>query len=52
MVKNIILIIRNVPKLPYFRKPLKMNKEKVKEVKKQDKLDYAEFLKIYRWKKY
>ena len=52
MVKNIIPIVRIVPKLPYFRKPLKMKKEKVKEVKKQDKLDYVHFLKIYRWKKY
>tara|TARA_E500000178_G_C16363373_1_gene462774 strand:- start:225 stop:383 length:159 start_codon:yes stop_codon:yes gene_type:complete len=52
MLKNIIPIVRIVPKTSYLRKPLNMNKEKVKEVKKQDKLDYFHFLKIYRWKKY
>lgn len=52
MLKNIIPIVRIVPKTSYLRKPLKNNKEKVKQIKKEDKLDYADFLKIYRWKNY
>lgn len=52
MIKNIIPLVRIVPKTSHLRRPLKMNKEKLKEKKKDNNLDYIHFLKIYRWKKY